>query len=74
MYIVSHNLNVQYVCYSTGWEIKYFIVIVIVNPSHDPGARSLPWVNSGRQNQYWGPSVKYSVTPLMIQELGASLG
>jgi hypothetical protein len=26
--IVSHNLNVQYVCYSTGWKIKYFIVIV----------------------------------------------
>jgi hypothetical protein len=24
--IVSHNLNVQYVCYSTGWKIKYFIV------------------------------------------------
>ncbi len=26
MYNVSHNLNVQYVCYSTGWKIKYFNV------------------------------------------------
>ncbi len=26
MNIVSHNLNVQFVCYSTGWKIKYFIV------------------------------------------------
>jgi hypothetical protein len=22
-------LNVQYVCYSTGWKIKYFTVIVL---------------------------------------------
>ncbi len=35
VYIVLHNLNVQYVCYSTGWKIKYFIVLSLSlsNPS-----------------------------------------